>query len=78
MSSLFAVIELLLGLSVRAIDVWRERKTREAEYDLQSDAEEIERDPVGYAQRKFGGVPTEPNEAAMPSDKADGHDDKSG
>src|SRR5688572_11083864 len=72
MRSVFAVIELLLGLTVRAIDAWRERKTREAEHDLQSDAEEIERDPVGYAQREFGGVPTEPSETAVPSDKADG------
>jgi len=78
MRSLFAVIELLLSLTVRAIDVWRERKTREAEHDLQSDAEDIQRDPVGYAQREFGGVPAEPGEATVPSDKADGYDDKSG
>jgi len=76
--SLFAVIELLLSLTARAVDVWRERKAREAEHDLQSDAEEIERDPVGYAQREFGGLPAEPSETPVPSDKADGHDDKSG
>lgn len=72
----FAAIEALLILVSRIIDIWNAKKKREAERDLQNDVQDIQRDPVGYAQREYGGVPAEPDAPAVPGDKAERANDK--
>lgn len=67
----FAAIEALLVVAVRLIEMWNAKKKREAERDLQNDVQDIERDPVDYAQREYGGVPAEPDAPAVPGDKAE-------
>ena len=74
----FAAIEALLVVAVRLIEMWNAKKRREAERDLQNDVQDIERDPVDYAQREYGGVPAEPDALAVPSDKAERAGDKAG
>lgn len=73
---LFAAIEALLVVVSRLIDIWNAKKKREAERDLQKDLQDIERDPVDYAQREYGGVPAEPDTGAVPGDKAERAADK--
>lgn len=74
----FAAIEALLVVAVRLIEMWNAKKKREAERDLQNDVQNIERDPVDYAQREYGGVPAEPDAGAVPGDKAERVGDKAG
>ena len=74
----FAAIEALLVVAVRLIEMWNAKQKREAERDLQNDVQDIERDPVDYAQREYGGVPAEPDAPAVPGDKAERAGDKAG
>lgn len=66
----FAALEAVMVLFVRLIDIWQAAKKREVESDLQSDVQDIERDPVDYAQREYGGVPAEPSATSVPGDQA--------
>lgn len=60
----FAFFEALLMVVSRGIDIWQRSQKRKAERELQSDVEDIARDPVDYAKREFGGVPDVSDAAA--------------
>lgn len=64
----------------RGIDIWQRSQKRKAERELQSDVEDITRDPVDYAQREYGGLPDVSDGAAgasgVSSDQAKAAEDR--
>ena len=54
---LFSVIELLVLLANKIIDAWQLSRKREKDEDFNKDINDIQNDPVGYANRKYGGLP---------------------
>ena len=76
----FAFFEALLMVVSRGIDIWQRSQKRKAERELQSDVEDITRDPVDYAQREYGGLPDVSDGAAgagaVSGDKAQAVEDR--
>lgn len=56
MQRILIALIALLDLLQRTIDAIRDHQTKKQRADYEQDVQTIRDDPVGYANRKFGGV----------------------